>query len=92
MRARKITRAVLKLPPQALEIVRSLPRFGAFVFGSATSFNYALRKNRLDEASGVRGWTIHDLRRSARSLLSRAGVRPDIAERCLGHSVGNAIE
>lgn len=30
---------------------------------------------------------LHDLRRSARSLLSRAGVRPDIAERLLGHAI-----
>jgi integrase len=30
----------------------------------------------------------HDLRRTARSLMSRAGVNPDIAERCLGHVIG----
>ena len=30
-------------------------------------------------------WTNHDLRRTARSLMSRAGVDPDHAERCLGH-------
>ncbi len=28
-----------------------------------------------------------DLRRSARSLLARAGVRPDVAERVLGHAI-----
>ena len=32
-------------------------------------------------------WTIHDLRRTARSLMARAGVRPDIAERVLGHAI-----
>ena len=32
-------------------------------------------------------WTIHDLRRTARTLLSRAGVSADIAERCLGHVI-----
>jgi hypothetical protein len=32
-------------------------------------------------------WVIHDLRRTARSLLSRAGVRPDISERVLGHVI-----
>jgi hypothetical protein len=31
-------------------------------------------------------WGLHDLRRTARSLMSRAGVRPDIAERVLGYS------
>jgi integrase len=33
------------------------------------------------------GWTLHDLRRTARSLMSRADVRPDIAEKVLGHAV-----
>ena len=32
-------------------------------------------------------WGLHDLRRTARSLLARVGVRPDIAERVLGHSI-----
>jgi integrase len=32
-------------------------------------------------------WTLHDLRRTARSLMSRAGVASDIAERCLGHAL-----
>src|SRR6478752_4088674 len=45
-------------------------------------------KAMLDAACGVTGWTLHDLRRSARTLLSRAGVAPDIAERCLGHAIG----
>lgn len=30
-------------------------------------------------------WTLHDLRRSARSLMARAGVAPHIAEITLGH-------
>lgn len=33
-------------------------------------------------------WRIHDLRRTARSLLSRAGINADIGERCLGHVIG----
>jgi integrase len=45
-------------------------------------------KPQLDKESGVAGWTLHDLRRSARSLLSRAGVNADHAERCLGHVIG----
>lgn len=32
-------------------------------------------------------WQVHDLRRTARSLMSRAGVRPDVAERVLGHAI-----
>src|SRR5262249_58436828 len=32
--------------------------------------------------------TLHDLRRTSRSLMSRAGINSDIAERCLGHVIG----
>jgi integrase len=32
-------------------------------------------------------WTIHDLRRTARSLMTQAGVAPDHAERALGHVI-----
>ena len=42
-----------------------------------------LQKNK-PEADLPR-WTLHDLRRTARSLMSRAGVPGDHAERCLGH-------
>jgi integrase len=44
-------------------------------------------KRRLDQLAGVTGWGLHDLRRTARSLMSRAGVNADIAERCLGHVI-----
>ena len=46
------------------------------------------RKLTFDKQAGIAAnWTIHDLRRTARSLMSRAGVRPDIAERVLGHAI-----
>ena len=45
-------------------------------------------KEEFDKASGTKGWTLHDLRRTARSLMSRAGVNSDIGERCLGHVIG----
>jgi integrase len=32
-------------------------------------------------------WTLHDLRRTARSLMSRAGIPSDHAERALGHVI-----
>jgi integrase len=40
------------------------------------------------EAKPLPNWTLHDLRRTARSLMSRAGVPSDHAERCLGHVIG----
>lgn len=35
----------------------------------------------------IERWVLHDLRRTARTLMTRAGVRPDIAERVLGHVI-----
>jgi integrase len=69
-----------------------MPRFvsNPYVFAGnvGATNNFSRDKEKLDAASGVTSWTVHDLRRTARSLLSRAGVRPDIAERVLGHAVG----
>jgi integrase len=41
-----------------------------------------------DEREPMPHWVLHDLRRTGRSLMSRAGVSPDHAERCLGHVIG----
>jgi integrase len=60
----------------------------AFVFstdGSTPISGFSKFKRKLDAACGVAGWTLHDLRRTARSLMSRAGVPSDHAERALGH-------
>jgi integrase len=78
--------------PLSQAAIAALPeKTGEFVFtvdGRAAINGLAKPKRRLDEASGVTGYRIHDLRRTARSLLSRAGVNADIAERCLGHVIG----
>src|SRR6516165_4932320 len=66
-------------------------REGEFVFGNPPDRplqSFSLLKKNLDKASGVTGWRLHDLRRTARSLMSRAGVNSDHAERCLGHVIG----
>jgi integrase len=63
---------------------------GEFVFthdGVTAIGGFSKFKEAIDKASGVTGWRIHDLRRTARSLMSRAGVEADIGERCLGHTV-----
>jgi integrase len=49
----------------------------------------AIAKLRKSEGRGkMARWTLHDLRRTARSLMSRAGVDADHAERVLGHVIG----
>ena len=81
----------LVLPAAALDVINAQPRFvsNPYVFASGGGHiaGWSRRKAELDAIAGVDGWTIHDLRRTARSLMSRAGVRPDIAERVLGHAI-----
>jgi integrase len=75
----------------ARETIEGLPKAGPFVFttnGTTPISNFSQFKRRLDATSGTQGWTLHDLRRTARSLMSRAGVPTDHAERCLGHVIG----
>jgi integrase len=70
----------------ALAIVDSQPRLGEFVFnGHRPLAAFTPLKAKLDAASGTSGWVLHDLRRTGRSLMSRAGVPSDIAELALGH-------
>ena len=81
----KGTAGLLRLPPLALEIIHRQPRIAgkARVFGRPHSRALA----RLRDDAGVHGWTVHDLRRTARTLLSRARVPTEIAELVLGHSI-----
>jgi len=84
---------VRPLSGAALALLRRVPRIdgGPYVFtndGGRPIGGLARLKAKFDRACGVAGWTLHDLRRTARSLMSRAGVSPDHAERCLGHVIG----
>jgi integrase len=69
------------------DLLDTLPRESDYVFAGRNGaiHGHSRSKTRLDKDSGVTGWVIHDLRRTARSLMSRAGVQSDIAEMCLGH-------
>jgi integrase len=59
-----------------------------FTTNGLRPYSAIVRDKRLfDTACGVSGYTIHDLRRTARSLLSRAGVSENVAERCLAHVI-----
>jgi integrase len=40
----------------------------------------------------MKQWQLHDLRRTGRSLMSRAKVESDHAERCMGHVIGGVRE
>jgi len=61
-----------------------------FVFttdGRTPISGFSTFKLKFDIACSVKNWRLHDLRRTSRSLMSRAGVNSDIAERCMGHAL-----
>jgi integrase len=96
-RSKTKTEIVRPLSKAALAILAELPRVDGcdFVFtlnGITPITSFSGLKAALDATSGVTSWRLHDLRRTARSLLSRAGVHSDIAEKSLGHSRGDIIE
>jgi integrase len=80
---------LVPLSPAAVTVLGRAPKIGStFVFtndGKCPLAAFSKFKIVFDKACGVQGWTLHDLRRTARSLMSRAGITSDHAERCLGH-------
>jgi integrase len=92
---------IVHLSDPAIEIIEQLPRVGLLVFPSRvdtviTSFSKA--KGRVDatmtalcaESSGNPGapWVLHDLRRTATTVMARNNVAPHVADKVLNHSVG----
>ena len=84
----------LQLPEMALAIVRKQKRVAGnpYIFparrGGGHFTGYSAGKDRLAAKAGaLPRWTIHDQRRTARSLMSRAGVLPHVAERVMGHAI-----
>ena len=77
------------------------PAKSGFVFsttgGNKPFSGFSKAKRALDQTvaeqrkavdrDAVPHWVLHDLRRTARSLMSSAGVSPDIAERVIGHVI-----
>jgi integrase len=100
-RAKNNRANVVPLPVTVILAIESLQPLGDYVFGDTGSAPYAgfsKSKARLDQAMkrelyslGANGedkpWVMHDLRRTARSLMARAGVRREIAERVLNHVI-----
>jgi integrase len=87
------------LPKVALDIIAAQPRVAdnAYVLagrgsGSFQGLGKAKRQFDTKLPAGMPHWQIHDLRRTARSLMSRAHIAREISERVLGHRVGNGIE
>jgi integrase len=95
---------LLPLSQAALDVLRGVPVVGGkgWVFtsdGETPISGFSKFKRDLDsrvlaliaeenKENVVPRWTTHDLRRTARSLMSRAGVAPNHGERALGHVIG----
>jgi integrase len=83
---------VVPLSSAARAILEALPVIDGskFVFthdGKRPVGGFSKFRTRLQKDSSTNGWTLHDLRRTARSLMSRAGVPTDHADRSLGHVI-----
>jgi integrase len=80
------------LAPDALALMKDLPRFrrGEFVFTSTSGakpfVGFSKGKRRLDAASGVTEWTLHDLRRTARTHFSALPVQDNVRELVIAHA------
>jgi integrase len=76
---------VRPLPKAAQDLLAAMPKSKGcrHVFtndGLTAIADYTKPKAALSKASGPSGWTLHDLRRTSRSLMSRAGAPSDHAE------------
>jgi integrase len=88
----------IPLSAPALAILQRRPRTGPFVFGrnGETAFQgWSWRKAALDARIGdkVAPWTLHDIRRTAVTVMcEQLGIAPYIADACLGHLQGGAVQ
>lgn len=97
---------VVPLSAMAREAIGDVPKKPRFIFsttnGTKAFSGFSKAKHELDKAIAdireregrdpIANWTLHDLRRTARSLMSRAKVTTDHAERALGHVMGGVRE
>jgi integrase len=80
------------LPPQAIRIIETVPRWVGrnFLFGTSERGyrRWSNSKRELDERSGVRKWMLHDIRRTVATRLGDLKVPPHVIEVCLNHVGG----
>ena len=98
----------VKLPKLALDVIYAMPEIegNPYVFpaskGDGPFNSFSQRKAQIDQKlKEMEHWTLHDLRRTARSIMSRIGISREVAERTLGHmfdgdekerAVGSGVE
>ena len=86
----KVNAGELVLPCMALDIIKRQQRQASnpYVFAGR---GYGEPRSYTGVDAGIKqlgvDWTLHDLRRTAKSFMARAGVLPHISERVLGHTI-----
>jgi len=83
----------LPLPDEVLAIIQAQTpvKDNPYVFpgrGKGCIAGFSPLKREIDALCKLEPWVLHDLRRTAKTLMAEAGVRPDISERVLGHVIG----
>jgi integrase len=85
---------VVPLSEAMQDLLRDLPWFagGDYVFtagdGAKPYANVIKPKKRIERDSGVKGWTLHDLRRTAASGMGDLGIAGETIARVLNHAEG----
>jgi integrase len=81
----------LPLSAQALAILSGLPRRNSteFVFGERGFNDGGSAKARLDRCVGIAEWHLHDLRRTAATMMAELGVLPHVIEQAINHVSGH---
>jgi integrase len=93
-RAKNNVEHVIPLSHQARAIIAGQPRMATneYVFagrGKAPITSFSDPKKTLDQACGVEGWVLHDLRRTVATNLQAMGVRLEVTEAVLNHVGGS---
>lgn len=92
-RAKNGSAHLVHLSPEALKVFSRIDRSGPLLFPSESGkpvSGYSKAFNRLVEASGVKGWRLHDLRRTFATIAAELlKIPPHIADKVLNHKSGS---
>jgi integrase len=82
---------IVHLSEPAIAVLKEMKKEGEYVFSTSGKIRFqafSTAKRELDEASGVTGWPLHDLRRTCVSGMARLGIPPHVADKILNHQAG----
>ena len=83
------------LSPLAVELLVGLPRLGEYVFtttGDKALSGFSKMKLRLDEATGLQDWRLHDLRRTSGTNMADLDIAPSTISQVLNHAEGGVTK